>query len=73
MIEKMIRFKFDPQHKVGYVYFKDFIASGEAKKQIELEDKKHNIHIVLDFNEVDELLGFELLSFGSLPKELFAK
>lgn len=73
MREKMIRFKFDSQSKTGYIYFKDHISDGEAKKQVELEDRQNNLHIVLDFNEANEILGIELLSFGNLPKEVLKK
>jgi hypothetical protein len=33
-----------------------------------LEDKENNIHMVLDFNSENELLGIELLSVGNLSQ-----
>ena len=33
-----------------------------------MQDKEDNIHMVLDFNSENELLGIELLSVGNLSK-----
>ncbi|HLC14906.1 MAG TPA: DUF2283 domain-containing protein [Thermodesulfovibrionia bacterium] len=68
MIEKLIRLKYDTEANAGYIYIKNFISYGETAKQIELRDQEDNIHMVLDFNSENELLGIELLSVGNLSK-----
>jgi len=51
-----MKFSYDKEVGVAYVYFVESIGDGEAVETIELND-----NIVLDFDKDGKLLGMEML------------
>ena len=51
-----MKIEYDKEVDAAYIYIKDFIKDGEAKKTIELDES-----IILDFDENNKLLGIEIL------------
>lgn len=59
-----MRIERDNELNVAYIYVKDAISKGEAKKTIRVNDD-----IVLDFSEDMKLLGIEILNASKYLSE----
>ncbi len=57
---------YDKSSDNSYIYVKDIIRRGEAKKQLELSD-----YVILDFNKKRELLGIEVLTASKYIPKVF--
>ena len=67
-----MKIEYDKEVDAAYIYIKDFIKDGEAKKTIELDES-----IILDFDENNKLLGIEIIptriKCELLPLEIIKK
>lgn len=66
-----MRIEFDKEADTAYIYLKDEIKSGEAKKQICVSDE-----IIIDLDAEDKILGIEILNarknLSKIPQNLKA-
>lgn len=64
-----MKIEFDKEADAAYIYLKDEVKSGEAKKQICVSDE-----IIIDLDSDDKILGIEILNakknLSKIPQNL---